>query len=68
MFLEIVFSRDFDPTLFDGLNCRLRGNVVTARGTMEEINAIVQVADNILGDKTIIMRRGNNEKSEKAQA
>jgi len=67
LFLEIVFSHDFDPTLFNGFNCRIQNNAITARGTVEELNAIIQVADSILGDRTIIMRRGNNEKSEKTQ-
>lgn len=67
MFLEIVFVNDFDPTLFNGLNCRVQNNTITARGTTEELNAIIRVADSILGDRTIIMRRGNNEKSENTQ-
>ena len=67
MFLEIVFSHDFDPTLFNGLNCRVQNNTITARGTTEELNAIIQVADSILGDRTIIMRRGSNERNEEAQ-
>lgn len=64
MYLEIVFSRDFDPTLFNGLNCRLNGNVVTAQGTVDEMNRIIAVADNIAGERTIIMRRTGNEKRE----
>ena len=67
MFLEIVFVNDFDPTLFNGLNCRVQNNTITARGTTEELNAIIQVADGILGDRTIIMRRGSNAKNEEAQ-
>lgn len=65
MYLEIVFSRDFNPTLFDGLNCRVSGKTVTARGTMDEINRIIETADKITGERTIIMRRGNNGESEK---
>lgn len=61
MFLEIVFSRDFDPNTFAGYDCKVRGNIVTARGTLEELNRIIGVADSVLGDKTIIMRRSNNE-------
>lgn len=67
MFLEIVFSRDFDPTIFSGLNCKMRNNVVTAQGTMEELNAIIEVADRIAGERTIIIRRPGNEEREKAE-
>lgn len=67
LFLEIVFSHDFDPTIFDCFNCRTQGNVITARGTMDELNVIIQASDNVLGDRTIIIRRGNNEKNEKTQ-
>lgn len=67
MFLEIVFSRDFDPTVFYGMNCKTSGNVVTAQGTMEELNAIIETADEIPGERTIIMRRPGNEERKKAE-
>lgn len=31
MYLEIVFSRDFDPAIIANLNCKRRGNTITAR-------------------------------------
>lgn len=67
MFLEIVFSRDFDPAIFSGFNCKVRDNVVTARGTLGELNAIIEAAESIPGERTIIMRRaGNEERKETA--
>ena len=68
MRLEIVLSRDFDPAIFDGLNCRIRGNIVTANGTVEELNQIIDAADRIPGGKTIIMRRGDDEESKKTES
>lgn len=67
MFLEIVFSRDFDPNVFSGLNCKTRGNVVTAQGTMEELNVIIEAADRIAGERTIIIRRPGNEERKEAE-
>lgn len=68
MRLEIVLSRDFNPATFDGLNCKVRDNVVTANGTVEELNQIIDVADRIPGGKTVIMRRGDDEESKKAES
>ena len=67
MFLEIVFSRDFDPNLLAGLNCKQRGNVITAQGTMDELNRIIEATNSVVGDRTIIMRRAGNETNEKTE-
>lgn len=64
MYLEIVFLHSFDPNIFDDCNCRVDGNKVTSRGTMDEINTILAVSDTVFGDRTIIMRRSQNEKRE----
>lgn len=67
MYLKIVFSRDFDLTIFDGLNCRVGDKTVTAHGTLEELNAIIAVAEGVLGDRTIIVRRGRLEEEKETQ-
>lgn len=61
MHLRIIMSLDFDPSIFDGRNCRVQGNVITATGTMDELNEIISLSDTIPGDRTIIIRRGSKE-------
>jgi hypothetical protein len=68
MRLEIVFSHDFDPATFDGLDCKIRDNFVTAKGTVDKLNQIIDVADRIPGGKTVIMRRGDDEESKKTES
>ncbi|MEE0870113.1 MAG: hypothetical protein U0L52_01890 [Bacteroidaceae bacterium] len=41
---------------------------MTANGTVEELNQIIDVADRIPGGKTVIMRRGDDEESKKTES
>lgn len=68
MYLEIVFGRDFDPTIIANLNCKRRGNTITARGTREEMLGIIRAADTVFCDKTIIFREEKDESQETQQS
>lgn len=68
MYLEIVFSRDFDPAIIANPNCKRRGNTITARGTKDEMLAIIRAVDSVTCDKTIILREAKDESEKETQS
>lgn len=68
MYLEIVFSRDFDPIIVANLNCKRRDNTITAKVTKDEMLAIIRAVDSITCDKTIILREVKDESEKETQS
>lgn len=61
MYLRIIMDQDFDPSIFYGHNCKVQGSIITAAGTLDEINEIISISETVLGDRTIIIRKSSKE-------
>lgn len=61
MYLRIIMDQDFDPSIFYGRDCKVQGNVITAAGTLDELNEIISLSETVLGDRTIIIRKSSKE-------